>query len=732
MSIMVVLGMDTKVNAQKLDFGDAPDSYGTLSTSNGPRHTPFTKVYLGGGLGTYYDAESDGQPSLMADGDDSHDQDGNTVYGQSDEDGLVNGFAAVCLLKDTYKLQIQVYNNSGTDATVSAWIDFNMNGKFDASERTQAVVPTTPNLMHYNGTNITLVWSGLNGLTEGWTYARLRVASNAAEVAEPTGMANSGEVEDYRVQIKNEYDFGDAPKGYGTLKEDGGPHHLINNNLMLLGPLDCSAEEDGQPSDLADGDAGETAVGFPVRLTTKKTAYSVQVNVLNRSGENGMLSGWIDFNRNGKFDPNERAQAIIAADTRNVILSWSGLSGLTEGRTYARFRVACKADEVANPTGFANSGSVEDYTLLIEPPQYDYGDAPDNSNSSYGTLSSSNGARHIYNDVVTNLSLGNYIDAEPDGQPTQLADGDDTAVFPGPFFDDEDGLVTPPALTVRSTSCTATLMVKNKTGVEASVSGWIDFNRNGTFELNERAQATVSSNSFGNPVQITLNWSGLNGLTGGQTYMRLRIASNATEVDQPTGEASDGEVEDYSLMIGQTPMPVNLIAFQGQWLENKGNQLTWVTSWENNNDHFDIQRSADAKSFETIGRLEGKGNSATTQTYEYIDEPGAQAELTYYRLRQVDSDGRLSYSRIVSIRHGIADVLSMIVYPNPATEQVHLQFSNQQRISRVRVYSVSGIQVINQDGAADVLEVGALPAGMYVVEATTASGQVLRQRFVKR
>lgn len=725
-----------RANAQKLDFGDAPESYSTSLTNDGPRHVPLTRVYLGGSFGSFSDAETDGQPSDMADGDDMHDQNGNLVYNQSDEDCLVKGFPAVCLLKNTYVLQVSVYNASGADATISAWIDLNKDGKFDPGERTQAVVPTTSSMIHYNGTIVTLTWRGLSGLTEGWTYARLRVANNAAEVEKPTGLANSGEVEDYRVQLKDEFDFGDAPQSYGTLKKDSGPQHLINNNLMLLGSLDCTAEEDGQPSNLADGDAGENSVSFIERLTTAKTSYSVNVNVLNTSGENAMLSGWIDFNRNGIFDSNERAQAVAAPDARNLVLSWSGLSGLTAGRTYARFRVACKADEVTNPTGFANSGSVEDYSLMIEPPQYDYGDAPD----SYGTVASSNGARHIYNDVTTKLCLStgtitNDIDVEMDGQPSTKADGDN-AVVAGVFgtFNDETSLLEPPSLTTTSTSCSAVVSVKNQTGADAMLSGWIDFNQNGAFDSNERAQASVSSNATGNVFQVKLYWSGLSGLTVGQTYMRFRVASKASEVENPTGEASDGEVEDYTVTIvaKQIALPVELVSFQGRWVENSGNVLNWTTAWEKNNDHFEIQRSRDARSFESIGRVIGKGSSSSNQSYEFVDEVGGQEALTYYRLKQVDQDGSLSYSRIVAVGHEIKPTISLVVYPNPTVDLLRLQISTGNQLSGIRVFNLSGAMVLDQPGGSDQLDVRSLTPGVYVVEVITLSGGVVRQRFIKK
>ena len=544
-----------QVQAQSLDFGDAPDSYGTLLNSNGPRHIGFTHVYLGGSLGSSIDTEPDGQPGSMADGDDSHGQDGaELIYGGSDEDCPTNGFPAVCLLRNIYSLRVMVYNNSGTDATVSAWIDLNKNGVFDPNERTQVVVPTTPNLSHYNGTPVTLTWK-MGKITEGWTYARVRVANNASEVKNPTGLASSGEVEDYRVELKDEYDFGDAPESYGTLLKDNGPRHLLNGYLnfgsISMSSISPCAEDDGKPSLLADADDGkqdEDDIVLPALTIAAKT-YSAVVSIFNLSGKKATISGWIDFNKNGLFDTGERTQAVIPTDMRGYItLNWSGLSGLTPGRTYARFRIAGDAKDVASPTGYANSG----------------------------------------------------------------------------------------------------------------------------------------------------------------------------------------EVQDYSLMIGEAALPGEMVSFQGEWIESKGNHLTWQTAWEKDNDHFDIQRSIDAKNFETIGRITDtdNGTASANQSYAYIDAQDSQ-DVLYYRLKQVDLDGKINYSAVITVRHTTDTSLSLVVYPNPVIEQLMVRLSRGQPVG-IRVYSISGTQVLDQEGNVESVDVRSLPTGVYMIEVRTGSGSALRQRFIKQ
>ena len=60
LGLTILLAASLRAQAQSFDFGDAPDRYGTLLNSNGPRHTAFTSLYLGGFLGSYSDAEPDG------------------------------------------------------------------------------------------------------------------------------------------------------------------------------------------------------------------------------------------------------------------------------------------------------------------------------------------------------------------------------------------------------------------------------------------------------------------------------------------------------------------------------------------------------------------------------------------------------------------------------------------------------------------------------------------------
>lgn len=95
-----------------------------------------------------------------------------------------------------------------------------------------------------------------------------------------------------------------------------------------------------------------------------------------------------------------------------------------------------------------------------------------------------------------------------------------------------------------------------------------------------------------------------------------------------------------------TPLPIELKIFTGTSIR-EGNKICWSTVTENNNDYFVIEKSKDAISFETLGIEIGAGNSSTLLNYSLIDTN--PYELTYYRLKQVDYDGKETYSNIIVV-----------------------------------------------------------------------------------
>jgi hypothetical protein len=539
------------------DWGDAPDGpYPTLKASAGANHI---LLPTGPFMGALVDAENDGQPSLGADGDDL-----NPAGKPDDEDGVAFVSSLIPGQVATIKVDMTA---SPAACTLSAWVDFNIaNAWSDPLDQlvfqtcptcTPAVPPATPNPVLPAGQVHTLTFNVPGGATLGTTYARFRCTT--AGPLPPTGTAPNGEVEDYQVVISEEsLDWGDAPNSYGTLASSNGPRHVLLPVGPVLG-LVVDAEANGQPSVGADGDdlngAGpddEEGVIFTTPIVAGGAA-GLQVTA---SVAPCQLTGWIDFNGNGVFDPGPvpaGEQLVFTPPGAPVAPLAIGPNALTftvppnavPGPTYARFR--CATQPQPTPLGLAPDGEVEDYRVTIENTVVDYGDLPD----SYATLLASNGPRHV---MSQNLFLGACVDNDDDGQPGATAIGDDTGVAGPttpttygtctPANDDEDGVTLVTPLIPGNQACVA---VTANNGVAGVLQGWIDFDGSGAFDAGEAltftsagggavpAGAVNQNYCFNVPASATF--------FGGQAYMRFRLSSAGGL--SWTGPATDGEVEDY-------------------------------------------------------------------------------------------------------------------------------------------------------------------------------------------
>lgn len=165
-------------------------------------------------------------------------------------------------------------------------------------------------------------------------------------------------------------------------------------------------------------------------------------------------------------------------------------------------------------------------------------------------------------------------------------------------------------------------------------------------------------------------------------------ASGVTENSTLSGVIPAG-VSITALAIGtvENPLPVTLVSFTGKAVEQTA-ALKWVTTMETNASHFEVQRSDNAKNFESIGKVDAKGESNTLLNYGFVDQTPLSG-TNYYRLKQIDMDGSYSFSKAISILFDTHIKIS--VYPNPVTDVLRIESSV--ALQSLEVFSVNGSRV---------------------------------------
>lgn len=190
-----------------------------------------------------------------------------------------------------------------------------------------------------------------------------------------------------------------------------------------------------------------------------------------------------------------------------------------------------------------------------------------------------------------------------------------------------------------------------------------------------------------------------------------------------------------------TTLPVKLTYFEAK-KANENVKLVWITASEINNKGFEVQRSVNGKTFETIAFVKGEGNSNNNVMYSSIDENAFaknQVQKLYYRLNQIDFNGKSTLSQVKEV--SINDVVNndIKVYPNPFTNELNIETLNTENtISTVQIIDISGRVLMTQTEAVTkglstvkLSNTNNLAAGIYFVK-VSSNGVVKTMKIVKQ
>jgi hypothetical protein len=180
---------------------------------------------------------------------------------------------------------------------------------------------------------------------------------------------------------------------------------------------------------------------------------------------------------------------------------------------------------------------------------------------------------------------------------------------------------------------------------------------------------------------LTFTYAPTENAINGNTNVRMQLWNSAQEAWEPfligqvnptsqsvlvPGAAFSGV---WSSVLASSPLPIELSHFTAKLNSKKNVDLDWTTFSEINNDFFTVERSKDGKIFESIGNIDGAGNSTGNLHYSLTDFSPFSG-ISFYRLKQTDFNGDYSYSQIETIK--IGENASFLIYPNPATNHIQV------------------------------------------------------------
>lgn len=520
---------------------------------------------------------------------------------------------------------------------------------------------------------------------------------------------------------------------------------LIDNSLFVYGNFDQIDNTNGRPR-IAKIDTSLTIISYFPAPGHSNTLDNAQVRIFDITGYNGnvIFTGGKIFNMLGGINISNfypvymlnNSGGFVRSLTSSTIMDYFNKSIIFGDTIYSIYNAfgsgGIRSTIIANNTNISNYSTNSNNALttfdLYKDKIY-YAENVGNSGNPYMLLKSIN--RSNLTGVLTIDTIGNQTNCFNLINNKLFIGGGTSHV--NSQTDMRQGIRSYIILAKKPTLPSSSLTVSNLTNTSATltwnpgsgdgrivvvkpasypnslpVSG-ISYTANVTFGLGSRVldSSFVVYNGTGNTVQI-------NGLQPNKSYQFAVFEYNG--LGNSINYLTSGVV-----YVNGTTLPVTLVSFNAKEQSGKA-LLTWVTSTEINNSHFEVERSIDGVKFTKVGEVAGSGNSNTVKTYRFVDEL-TNAKVTYYRLKQVDFNGAFEYSNIINLTTKALNALSsMSVYPNPATNSISVDGLTEQAL----VYDAVGrlVLTVSENGLVDVSH---LTPGVYFVKTSNETVKFVKQ-----
>ena len=241
----------------------------------------------------------------------------------------------------------------------------------------------------------------------------------------------------------------------------------------------------------------------------------------------------------------------------------------------------------------------------------------------------------------------------------------------------------------------------------------------------------------GTPAQLTLSWladndNGISDFSQASIWQQTAVGAPWATVGAAANASSrsitmsPAVLNRFTVSNAANPLPVTLIDFMAQAESNTAVRLNWHTASELNNAGFTVERSLDGRAFGAVGTVAGAGTSTTAHSYTLLDgKLPAGATLLYYRLRQTDLNGDITYSPVRTVAL-TAEAAGFVVYPThvPVGQAATYLYTGPASAGTLQVLDMVGrvVRTATVDGRAQgEVPLTGLAAGAYLLRYTTAT-----------
>lgn len=180
------------------------------------------------------------------------------------------------------------------------------------------------------------------------------------------------------------------------------------------------------------------------------------------------------------------------------------------------------------------------------------------------------------------------------------------------------------------------------------------------------------------------------------------------------------------------PLPVTMVSFTASLIQDTKVKLDWSTSMEINCSGFKIERSLEGKVFSELASVSGNGTTSIFHSYSAMDDvSSATGSIVYYRIKQLDIDGKGSYSKVLAVKLKKAS-RQITLSPNPFTSYLNINMEwNSNEVVTAKVFNIQGKEMMSRNiqmskglNYVSIDELSKLPGGNYFIQFISGSGRI--------